>query len=282
VVTRGTAQVGAPARLRVRHSGNHDPVRVGPDPFADPWRRRSRQSRVHRGSARSRRVSARPPDCDGTDGRKCAHRRADWRHPAGPDSTLKGLAKHPVVHVAYQDAKAYANWAGKELPTEAEWEFAARGGLEGAEFTWGDEFAPDGEFMANTWQGDFPSENLLEDGFEGTAPVGSFPANGYGLYDMAGNVWEWTTDWYQQHNEITRSCCGSLNPRGGDREKSFDPSVPDVLIPRKVMKGGSFLCAPNYCRRYRPAARMAQPIDTSTCHLGFRCVVRVSDEAQKD
>jgi len=207
---------------------------------------------------------------------------ADWRHPAGPDSTLKGLAKHPVVHVAYQDAKAYANWAGKELPTEAEWEFAARGGLEGAEFTWGDEFAPDGEFMANTWQGDFPSENLLEDGFEGTAPVGSFPANGYGLYDMAGNVWEWTTDWYQQHNEITRSCCGNLNPRGGDREKSFDPSVPDVLIPRKVMKGGSFLCAPNYCRRYRPAARMAQPIDTSTCHLGFRCVVRVSDEAQKD
>jgi len=199
---------------------------------------------------------------------------ADWRHPQGPHSTLKGLAKHPVVHVAFEDADAYAKWARKELPTEAEWEFAARGGLEGAEYSWGSEFEPGGKVMANTWQGDFPHENLLTDGYEWTSPVGSFPANGYGLYDMAGNVWEWTTDWYQQHNEIAHSCCGSVNPRGGDREKSYDPCMPDIPIPRKVMKGGSYLCAPNYCRRYRPAARMAQPIDTSTCHLGFRCIVR--------
>jgi formylglycine-generating enzyme required for sulfatase activity len=201
---------------------------------------------------------------------------ADWRHPRGPGSSLRDLHRHPVVHIAYEDAEAYALWAGKELPTEAEWELAARGGLEGAEFTWGDEFAPDGEQMANTWQGDFPTENLLEDGFEWTAPVGSFPANGYGLYDMAGNVWEWTTDWYQEHNKIQQTCCGSFNPRGGEREQSFDPCTPEVPIPRKVMKGGSYLCAPNYCRRYRPAARMAQPIDTSTCHLGFRCLVRAA------
>jgi formylglycine-generating enzyme required for sulfatase activity len=201
---------------------------------------------------------------------------ANWRHPQGPHSTLKNLAKHPVVHVAFEDADAYAKWAGKELPTEAEWEFAARGGLDGAEFTWGDEYTPDGKFMANTWQGDFPVENSLDDGWEWTAPVGSFPANGYGLYDMAGNVWEWTTDWYQEHNKIQNSCCGSVNPHGGEREASYDPCMPEVKIPRKVMKGGSFLCAPNYCKRYRPAARMAQPIDTSTCHLGFRCIVRHS------
>ena len=201
---------------------------------------------------------------------------ADWRHPLGPGSSLKGLHKHPVVHIAYEDAEAYATWAGKELPTEAEWEFAARGGLEGAEFTWGDEFMPGEKHMANSWQGDFPNENLLEDGFEWTAPVGSYPANGYGLYDMAGNVWEWTTDWYQEHNKIQQTCCGSFNPRGGKREESFDPCQPDIEIPRKVMKGGSFLCAPNYCKRYRPAARMAQPVDTSTCHLGFRCIVRAT------
>src|SRR5262249_29641946 len=162
----------------------------------------------------------------------------------------------------------------KELPTEAEWEFAARGGLEAAEFAWGAEFTPDGKQMANTWQGDFPNENLLEDGFEWTAPVGSFPPNGYGLYDMAGNVWEWTTDWYQEHEKIAQSCCGSFNPHGGIREESYDPCSPEIKIPRKVMKGGSFLCAPNYCRRYRPAARMGQPVDTSTCHLGFRCIRR--------
>ncbi|HEY0460823.1 MAG TPA: formylglycine-generating enzyme family protein [Pyrinomonadaceae bacterium] len=200
---------------------------------------------------------------------------ADWRHPYGPESSLKGLAKHPVVHVAYEDALAYAEWAGKEIPTEAEWEFAARGGLEGKEFAWGDEFAPGGKQMANTWQGEFPHENTLEDGFEWTAPVGSYPPNGYGLYDMIGNVWEWTSDWYQQHNEVVATtCCGNLTTKAGEREKSFDPNTPAIKIPRRVMKGGSYLCAPNYCRRYRPAARMAQMVDTSTCHLGFRCVVR--------
>ena len=199
---------------------------------------------------------------------------ANWRHPEGPASSLKGRAKHPVVHVAYEDVEAYAKWIGKELPTEAEWEFAARGGLNGAEFVWGDAFTPNGKHMANTWQGEFPWQNLKEDGFEGTAPVGSFPPNGYGLYEMAGNVWEWTTDWYQEHKEIPQSCCANFNPRGGERDKSYDPNMPDIRIPRKVMKGGSHLCAPNYCRRYRPAARFPQPIDTSTCHVGFRCVVR--------
>ncbi len=199
---------------------------------------------------------------------------ADWRHPKGPESSLRERAKHPVVHVAYEDVEAYTRWAGKELPSEAEWEFAARGGLDGAEYVWGAEFTPDGKMMANTWQGEFPWENLRTDGFERTAPVGSFSPNGYGLYNMAGNVWEWTTDWYQEHSKIEQACCASFNPRGGEREKSHDPRTPEIKIPRKVMKGGSFLCAPNYCRRYRPAARMAQPIDTSTCHLGFRCIVR--------
>jgi formylglycine-generating enzyme required for sulfatase activity len=200
---------------------------------------------------------------------------ANWRHPDGPASSLTGRGHHPVVHVAYEDAEAYAKWTGKELPTEAEWEFAARGGLDGAEFVWGDEFTPGGKMMANTWQGEFPWQNLKLDKFEGTAPVGSFRPNGYGLYDMAGNVWEWTTDWYQEHSQIPNTCCASFNPRGGEREQSYDPCVPEIQIPRKVMKGGSYLCAPNYCRRYRPAARMAQPIDTATCHLGFRCIVRI-------
>jgi len=199
---------------------------------------------------------------------------ADWQHPQGPDSSLKGLSQHPVVHVAFEDAEAYAKWAGKELPTEAEWELAARGGLDGAEYCWGDELTPGGKPHANTWQGEFPWQNLLEDGFEGTAPVGSFPPNGVGLYDMAGNVWEWTTDWYQEHGKIDSPCCTMTNPRGGKRDASIDPRIPGVRIPRKVMKGGSYLCAPNYCRRYRPAARMAQGVDTSTCHLGFRCIVR--------
>jgi sulfatase modifying factor 1 len=199
---------------------------------------------------------------------------ADWRHPRGPDSSLQGLWKHPVVHVAFEDAEAYAKWAGKSLPTEAEWEYAARGGLEGAEFAWEGELMPGGKAMANTWQGQFPWQNLLEDGYEWTAPVGSFPPNGYGLYEMTGNVWEWTTDWYQEHGKIQHACCTIENPRGGTADASFDPRNPDLKIPRRVMKGGSYLCAPNYCRRYRPAARMPQTVDTATCHLGFRCVIR--------
>jgi formylglycine-generating enzyme required for sulfatase activity len=206
-------------------------------------------------------------------------RGADWRHPDGPESSAQDRAKHPVVHVAYEDVEAYARWIGKELPTEAEWEFAARGGLDSADFVWGNDFTPRGVHMANTWQGEFPWQNLKADGFEGTAPVGSFPPNGYGLYDMAGNVWEWTTDWFQEHSKIQRVCCGSLNPKGGVEEASYDPRQPSIKIPRRVMKGGSYLCSPNYCRRYRPAARMPQPIDTSTCHLGFRCIVRSKDAA---
>jgi formylglycine-generating enzyme len=208
-------------------------------------------------------------------------RGANWRHPQGPRSTLKGKAKHPVVHVAYEDAVTYANWANKELPTEAEWEFAARGGLDGAEFAWGDELMPGGQVLANTWQGEFPYSNLAIDGYEGTSPVGAFPPNGYGLLDMIGNVWEWTSDWYGSRHAMASSCCSvSDSPRGGDREQSYDPRTPDLRIPRKVTKGGSHLCAPNYCRRYRPAARMAQSIDTSTCHLGFRCVVRSDPPGQ--
>ena len=200
---------------------------------------------------------------------------ADWRHPRGPESDLRELMNHPVVHIAFEDAEAYAKWAGLELPTEAEWEFAAQGGLDGAEFVWGDAFMPNGKPMANTWQGEFPWQNLLEDGFEWTAPVGSFPPNGYGLHEMAGNVWEWTVDWYQEHARIKKACCTMENPRGSsDPTQSYDPRTPDIKIPRKVMKGGSYLCAPNYCRRYRPAARMPQAVDTSTCHLGFRCIVR--------
>ncbi|MEX2298380.1 MAG: formylglycine-generating enzyme family protein [Dongiaceae bacterium] len=199
---------------------------------------------------------------------------ADWRSPEGPGSSLSGRAREPVVQIAYEDAEAYAEWAGKELPTEAEWEFAARGGIDGAEFVWGNEFTPGGKSMANTWQGEFPWQNLVSDGYEGLAPVGSFPPNGYGLYDMAGNVWQWTTDWYQDHGQIQQSCCTPHNPRGGTRDQSFDPLMPTILVPRKVTKGGSYLCAPNYCRRYRPAARMAQLTDTAICHLGFRCIVR--------
>jgi formylglycine-generating enzyme required for sulfatase activity len=199
---------------------------------------------------------------------------ADWRHPLGPASSLGGLDDHPVVQIAYEDAAAYARWAGKKLPTEAEFEYAARGGLDGAEFAWGDELSPGGQMMANTWQGRFPYENLAADGYPGTSPVGAFPPNGYGLLDMIGNVWEWTTDWYgARHQAKGHGCCDLVNPRGGVRADSVDPREP-LKIPRKVMKGGSFLCAPNYCRRYRPAARMAQAIDTATCHLGFRCVVR--------
>jgi sulfatase modifying factor 1 len=199
---------------------------------------------------------------------------ANWRHPYGPGTRIRGRDEHPVVHVSWQDVEAYAKWAEKDLPTEAEWELAARGGLAEMEYAWGDEFTPGGKIMANTWQGEFPVENLCVDGYEGTSPVRAFPPNGYGLYDMIGNVWEWTTDWYQPHQELSKSCCGAAKPNGGVREKSYDPQTPEIQIPRKVMKGGSHLCAPNYCRRYRPAARMGHPVDTGTCHLGFRCIVR--------
>ncbi len=199
---------------------------------------------------------------------------ACWRHPEGPGSDIHGREEHPVVQVAFEDAEAYARWAGKALPAEAEWEFAARGGLDGAEFAWGDELTPGGAHMANTWQGPFPWRNLATDGFAGTCPVRSFPPNGYGLYEMCGNVWEWTTTWFAPRHAVPASdaptCCA-----GGDaRELSRDPAQPRITIPRKVVKGGSFLCAPSYCRRYRPAARHAQMVDSGMSHIGFRCIAR--------
>jgi formylglycine-generating enzyme len=203
-------------------------------------------------------------------------RGANWRRPYGPKSNINVLDNHPVVHVAYADALAYAHWAGKDLPTEAEWEFAARGGLDEAEFAWGDEFTPGGRHLANTWQGEFPHQNLCSDGFARTSPVREYPPNGYGLFDMIGNVWEWTSDFYAPKHEADakKACCIPENPRGAREQDSYDLCLPDVRIPRKVLKGGSHLCAPNYCRRYRPAARHAEPVDTSTSHVGFRCVLR--------
>ena len=176
--------------------------------------------------------------------------------------------------MAHCDAEAYAAWAGKSLPTEAEWEFAARGGLEGAEFAWGEELTPGETPLANVWQGAFPYENTLEDGYERTSPVGAYPANGYGLFDMIGNVWEWTADWYglpTAEKKAPSDCCIPSNPRGALERDSLDPHA---AIGRKVLKGGSHLCAPNYCQRYRPAARYPQTVDTSTGHIGFRCIVR--------
>lgn len=205
---------------------------------------------------------------------------ANWRHPDGPGSSIKGRENYPVVHIAYEDAEAYATWAGKALPTEAQWEFAARGGLEGAVYVWGNEF-PKNKLLANIWQGEFPWQNFKSHPPR-PEPVGSYPANNYGLYDMVGNVWEWTMDWYRSPTggrspsySLTskpKSCCIPVNPRGGTLEESFDPNQSEIQIPRKVLKGGSFLCAANYCFRYRPAARQAETIDTSTCHIGFRCV----------
>lgn len=201
---------------------------------------------------------------------------ANWRQPEGPESDISARGDHPVVQVAFEDAKTYADWAGKELPTEAEWEYAARGGLEGSEYVWGDQLQPDGQIMAKTWQGEFPWRNKAKKHLERTAPVASYSANGYGLFDMAGNVWQWTTDWYvNRHPEkVAGSCCTLDNPRGPSMAQSYDPTQPNVRIPRKVVKGGSFLCAPSYCRRYRPAARHAQMIDSGMSHIGFRCIKR--------
>jgi len=192
---------------------------------------------------------------------------ACWKHPQGPGSSIDSRPDHPVVHVAYEDAEVYACWAGKRLPTEAEWELAARGGLDGKDFVWGDEMEPDGKPAANTWQGEFPWKSTTRNG-PSTMPVGRFAPNGFGLYDMAGNVWEWTSDWFVTDRTTTESpCCA-----GDARELSYDPCQPQIRIPRKVLKGGSFLCSPSYCLRFRPAARSPQMIDTGMSHLGFRCV----------
>jgi formylglycine-generating enzyme required for sulfatase activity len=214
---------------------------------------------------------------------------ASWRQPEGPGSSIDGRADHPVVHVAFEDAEAYATWAGKALPTEAEWEWAARGGVEGAVFVWGDVPEQPGERLANFWHGDFPWRH--DDGYGTTTPVGSFPANGYGLHDMAGNVWEWTSDWWSPRHpdrpagsscvpsscvpsSCVPSCCvPSTSPRS-TIEGSYDPAQPQFRIPRKVIKGGSYLCADSYCQRYRPAARRPQMIDTGMSHIGFRCITR--------
>jgi formylglycine-generating enzyme len=195
---------------------------------------------------------------------------ANWRHPNGAGSDLKGREKHPVVHIAFEDAAAYAKWAGKRLPTEAEFEFAARGGLDRKRFVWGDEFKPDGKFQANSYQGHFPDKNTAEDGFSGSAPVGRFAPNGFGLFDMAGNVWEWTADWYRPDYYQTLAATKQVarNPQGP--ADSFDPSEPGVA--KRVHKGGSFLCTDEYCARYMPGGRGKGEPDTGTNHLGFRCV----------
>ncbi len=196
--------------------------------------------------------------------------RATWRHPEGPQSDIKSRMNHPVVHVAYEDVLAYCHWAGKRLPTEAEFEFASRGGLDRKRYDWGDEFMPGGKHMANTFQGHFPDTNTGEDGYTATAPVASFPANGYGLYDMAGNVWEWTSDWYRADYYQTLAATGEVAINPGGPVDSFDPSEPKTV--KRVQRGGSFLCTDQYCYRYIAGGRGKGEPDTGTNHLGFRCV----------
>lgn len=193
---------------------------------------------------------------------------ANWRCPEGPESNIEGKDHYPVVHIAYEDAAAYAKWAGRELPTEAQFELAARSGRESEKYAWsGDELAPGGQHKANTWQGVFPLKNTAEDGYEGIAPVGSYDANDYGAYDLIGNVWEWTTNWYRpEHNPEDNT-----NPKGPDEEANYDPD--QSMFPTRVIKGGSYLCAPNFCRRYRPAARHAQDTGIGASHIGFRTVL---------
>lgn len=204
---------------------------------------------------------------------------ADWRHPEGPDSNLHGRENYPVLQVAWEDAVAYAEWSGKRLPTEAEFEYAARGGLENKKYTWGDELKPHGRWMANIWQGQFPYKNTAEDGHKAAAPVGSFPANGYGLHDMAGNVWQWCADWYR-HDYYSTLAAGTqpvVNPQGP--ESSHDPSEPGVA--KRVMRGGSYLCTDQYCTAYEVGARGKGAADSGTNHLGFRCVMSAATAAKR-
>lgn len=199
---------------------------------------------------------------------------ACWRHPWGPDSNLRGRDEHPVTQVCFQDADAFANWAGKALPTEAQWERAARGGIEEAEFAWGDELAPGGQEQMNRWTGEFPWDfRPRSDGPRrpDTVPVRSFEANGFGLFEMTANAWEWTSTWFEEgHGEPQKSCCVPKDPLGPTVDASRDPATG---IPRKVLKGGSFLCAENYCSRYRPASRIPETVESATCHISFRCAV---------
>lgn len=198
---------------------------------------------------------------------------ASWRAPAGPGSDWRDIPDHPAVHLGWEDAAAYAAWAGLDLPTEAEFEHAARGGLQDADYAWGETLHPDGAVLANTWLGAFPWRSEDPHGHHRTSPVASYPANGYGLYDMIGNVWEWTADAYAGNlAAASQPCCGGASTRQASVEGQSPSAEPE--IPRQVLKGGSHLCAPNYCQRYRPAARWPQPVDTSTSHVGFRCIVR--------